>query len=76
MSARKKQLDRQRAEEEKLIEDIRTGRVRRVHYEERKKKDSLPNRVNIKGSVPEQKGDDQATIERLQQFIVECFLLY
>jgi hypothetical protein len=64
MSARKKQLDRQRAEEEKLIEDIRTGRVLRVHYEERKKKDSLPNRVNVKGSVPEQKDGDQATIEK------------
>jgi hypothetical protein len=64
MSARKKQLDRQRAEEEKLNEDIRTGRVLRVHYEERKKKNSLPNRVNIKGSPLEQKEDDQATIEK------------
>lgn len=63
-SVRKKQLDRQRAEEEKLNEDIRTGRVLRVHYEERKKKNSLPNRVNIKGSPLEQKEDDQATIEK------------
>ena len=32
MSVRKKQLDRQRAEEEKLNEDIQAGLVLRVHY--------------------------------------------
>lgn len=59
MSVRKKQLDRQRAEEEKLNEDIQAGLVLRVHYEERKKKNNLPNRVNIRGSIPEQKEDDR-----------------
>ncbi|MDD4679412.1 MAG: hypothetical protein PHP79_00775, partial [Clostridia bacterium] len=63
MSVRKKQLDRQRAEEEKLNEDIQAGLVLRVHYEERKKKNNLPNRVNIRGSIPEQKEDDQVTVE-------------
>ena len=41
-----------------------TGKAIRVVYEPRKKKQSLSNRVNIKGSPLEQKEDDQATIEK------------
>jgi len=52
MSVRKKPLENQRVEEEKLL------------YEEREKKKSLPNRVNIKGSISEQKEDDQDIVEK------------
>ena len=64
MSVRKKQSERQKAREEKRNEDIRTGRVIRVHHEERKKKKGLPNRVNVKGSASEQKEDDKDTVEK------------
>ena len=64
MSVRKKQSERQKAREEKRNEDIRTGRVIRVHHEERKKKKGLPNRVNVKGSASEQKEDEQDTVEK------------
>ncbi len=41
-----------------------TGNAIRVIYEERKKKQSLPNRKNISGSTEKQKDEDQDTIER------------
>jgi len=63
-SIRKKQLERQRVREAKLEEDIRTGRVIQVSYEEKEKKHALPNRLNMSGSVEKQMEEDQDTIER------------
>ena len=61
MSARERRLERQRFRDEKLKAEEETGKAIRVVYEPRKKKQSLSNRVNIKGSPLEQKEDDQAT---------------
>jgi|GEM_PF-3633514 len=61
---RKKQLERQLEREAKLKEDIRTGGVIRVAYEEKEKKQALPNRLNMSGSVEKRMEEDQDAIER------------
>ena len=62
--ASERRLKRQREEDEKLQEQIRTGQVRYERYEERKKKPAMPNRVNMAESPEEELEDRQDTIER------------
>lgn len=64
MSARERQRERQRAREEKMKEEVRAGRAIRVTYEERTNKQSLPNRLNISGSVEAKIEENQDTAEK------------
>ena len=64
MSARERQRERQRAREEKMKEEIRKGWANRVIYEERKKKQSMPNRLDMSGSLEKQMEENQDTAEK------------
>lgn len=64
MSAREKQLLLQREREDVMFEQIRSGKAIRVTYEDRKKKPSIPNRLNISDSPDEEMEDRQDTVER------------
>lgn len=64
MSARERQRERQRKREERMLEQVNSGKAIRVTYEERQKKLSLPNRVNMASSVEEEIEDRQNTIEK------------
>lgn len=59
-----RKLKRQREEEEKLKEEIRTGQVRYEKYEPRKKKQAIANRLNIAESMDDELEDRQDTVER------------
>jgi hypothetical protein len=64
MSARERRLERQRLRDEKLKAEEETGKLIRVVYEPRKKKQSLPNRKNISGSTANQMDENQDTVEK------------
>lgn len=61
---RERKLKRQKEQEEKFLDKIRTGQAWYERYEERKKKEALPNRLNRAKSVEEELEDRQTTIER------------
>ena len=53
MSRSRENLQKQKKQEEKMLEQIRSRKVPRVTYEERKKQLAIPNRLNMGGSVEE-----------------------
>ncbi|MDD2251244.1 MAG: transposase family protein [Candidatus Cloacimonetes bacterium] len=61
---KERKLRRQREKEEKLREQIRTGQVRYVRYEQRNKKSAMPNRINMAESPEAELEDRQDTVER------------
>jgi hypothetical protein len=61
---RERKLKRQTEQEHKYLDRIRTGQACYERYEERKKKEALPNRLNRAKSVEEELEDRQTTIER------------
>jgi len=54
---------KQREREEKMLEQIRKGKVTRIAFEERKKKLALPNRLNMKDSPEDEEEERQAMVE-------------
>lgn len=65
MSRTKEKLqDKQRDREERMLERIRSGKATRVVCEERKKKRSLPNCLNMGESSEEEEREKQNTVER------------
>lgn len=63
MSCKERQKNRQKDSEEKMLEQIRSGNAIRVHYEKRKKKSALPNRLNMAESVEEELKEKQEIAE-------------
>jgi hypothetical protein len=64
MSKKERRKQKQKEREEKLLEQIRSGKAIRVFYEERKKKPSLPNR-KCQLETPEQElKERQETVEK------------
>jgi hypothetical protein len=61
---KERKLRQQREKEEKLREQIRTGQVRYVRYEQRNKKSAMPNRINMAESPEAELEDRQDTVER------------
>lgn len=57
MSTKDRQLKRQRLRDERMKAEEEAGKAVRVVSEPRKKKQSLPNRVNTNGSVAKQKNE-------------------
>jgi len=64
MSARERQRERRRAREEKMKKAIDSGQAIRMTYEERTRKCSLPNRVNMLGSVEAKSEENQEMVEK------------
>jgi hypothetical protein len=65
MSKRKEKLLKKQAEREAKIEEkIKNGTVKRVAYEERKKKPALPNRLSSFLTPEEEMRDRQETVEK------------
>ena len=58
-----KKLAEKRAKEERLQEDIKAGKIRRVVCEERQKKPSLPNSKQYYGSASLEIEQRQITVE-------------
>ncbi len=56
--------EKQRTREEKVNEQIRKGKVKRIVYEERKKKPALPNRKSQAKTMEEELAERQDTAER------------
>lgn len=64
MSRKKEKLLKKQAEREKKIEEkIKSGKVRRVAYEDRKKKPALPNRLSPFLTPESEMEDRQKTVE-------------
>lgn len=61
--SKEKREKKQREREEKMLEQIRKGKVTRIIFEERKKKPALPNRLNMKDSPEDEKEGWQAMVE-------------
>jgi len=59
----KRRLEKQRLRDDRHAEDIRSGKVVRVHYEERNKKKSQPNRKCSATNVEEEMALRQETVE-------------
>ncbi len=62
--SKEKREKKQRKQEETMLEQIRSRKVTRVAYEERKKKPALPNRLNVGGSAEEEQKEQQDTVEK------------
>jgi hypothetical protein len=62
--AEEKLQNKQRDREEKMLEQVRSGKAIRVVYEERKKKRSLPNCLNMGESSEEEEREKQNTVEK------------
>ena len=60
---RKKKLEKQRLMDEKLAEKIKSGRVIRISYEERKKKKAQPNRKSQFSTEEAELANRQETVE-------------
>ena len=64
MSKSKEKVQRKQQErEEKMLKQIREGKAIRIVYEGRQKKHALPNRLNMKGSIEEEKTEGQTMVE-------------
>ena len=61
---KERKLRRQREKDDKIREQIRSGKAIYVKYEERKKKQAIPNRLNIAESVDKELEDRQDTVEK------------
>lgn len=62
--AKEKLLKKQAEKEAKIEEQIKSGKVRRVIFEDRKKKPALPNRLSCFETPEEEMGDRQETVEK------------
>jgi hypothetical protein len=54
---------KQREREEKMLQQVREGKAVRIVYEERKKKQALPNRLNMMESIEDEQEEQQTLIE-------------
>lgn len=64
MSSKERRKKWQEEREAKIEEGIKSGKIIRVHYEDRKKKFSLPNRMSIFQTADEEMEDRQETVEK------------
>ena len=60
---REKKLNERKEKEERIKEDIKTGKIKRVVYEERKKKPALSNTKSIHGGADAEMEQRQSTVE-------------
>jgi hypothetical protein len=64
VSKSKEKLQRKQKErEQKMREQVEKGKATRVVFVERKKKQALPNRLNMKGSIDEEQAEQQSMVE-------------
>lgn len=65
MSKSKARLEqKQKEREDKLLERVKSGKAARVHYEERKKKASQPNRKSSQKTTEEEMAERQEKVEK------------
>jgi len=78
MSCKEQREKRQEDREAKMLEKVRSLKVTRVYYEERKKKAALPNRMNLENSVEDDSNEKQDLIEKAtmvyRKFLPELLL--
>lgn len=60
---KEKRAQKQRGREEKMLKKVREGKSIRVVYEGRKKKQALPNRLNMLDSIEDEQTGQQTMIE-------------
>jgi len=60
---REKKLRERKEKEERIKEDIKSGKIKRVVYEERKKKIAMPNSKSIFGGADAEIKERQSTAE-------------
>lgn len=63
MSCKERRKKRQEDREARMLEKVRSLKVTRIYYEERKKKEALPNRLNMENSIEEDLSEKQELVE-------------
>lgn len=63
MSSKERQKKRQADREAKMQKQMKSGKVARVYYQEKKKKAALPNRLNIENSPEQERAKKQSLAE-------------
>lgn len=64
-SSKERKLKARQEKEARLLEDIKAGRIKRVFFEEKKKKPALPNSKNICGSAEQEIANRQTLVEEV-----------
>ena len=63
MSSKERQKKRQADREAKMQKQLKSGKITRVYYQEKRKKASLPNRLNIEDSLEQELAKKQNLAE-------------
>ena len=63
MSCNERRKKTQEDREAKMLDQIRNNTATRIYHEEKKKKDALPNRLNLENSIEEDQAEKQHLVE-------------